>query len=218
MFKGKVILKGRDIAQIGLFTALIAVGAFVRVPIPLVPFTLQVFFVILAGLLLGSKKATLSCAVYMLLGLIGLPIFTNGGGFSYFLQPTFGYILGFCVGAFVCGKIADTTKPSIKRYALASIASTLIIYAIGVVYFVLIYKFYLGNAITLKLVLWTLFGSTIIGDTVCCVIAVIIAERIRKYVFKPETTELDSKTLSDKKFSDTKKETAKKVSDNGLVK
>lgn len=63
-----------------LFTALIAVGAFIKIPIPVVPFTLQFLFTTLAGLLLGSKMGAVSVIAYMVLGLVGLPIFSEGGG------------------------------------------------------------------------------------------------------------------------------------------
>ena len=65
--------------------------SFIRIPVPLVPFTLQITFTTLAGLLLGSKKGAISVAVYVLMGLIGIPVFTQGGGFSYVLKPSFGF-------------------------------------------------------------------------------------------------------------------------------
>ena len=76
-----------------LFTALTAVGAFIKIPIPVVPFTLQFLFTILAGLLLGARLGAVSMGAYAFLGLAGLPIFAEGGGFWYVLKPSFGYIL-----------------------------------------------------------------------------------------------------------------------------
>ena len=69
-----------------MFAALIAVGAFIRIPIPYVPFTLQLFFTTLAGLLLGPKLGAASSLVYMITGLIGIPIFTEGGGPGYIFR------------------------------------------------------------------------------------------------------------------------------------
>lgn len=85
----------RDLILCALFTALSAIGAFIRIPVPLVPFTLQITFTTLAGLLLGSKKGAISIAVYVLMGLIGIPVFTQGGGFSYVLKPSFGFFGSF---------------------------------------------------------------------------------------------------------------------------
>ena len=72
--------KTKSIIYCGLFTALIAVGAFIKIPVPVVPFTLQYLFTMLAGLLLGARLGSLSVFAYMVLGLAGLPIFTEGGG------------------------------------------------------------------------------------------------------------------------------------------
>ena len=71
-------MKTKGVIYCGLFTALIAVGAFIKIPIPVVPFTLQYLFTMLAGLLLGSRLGTVSVLSYMLLGLAGLPIFFGG--------------------------------------------------------------------------------------------------------------------------------------------
>ena len=91
--------KTRELVFCGLFTALIAVGAFIRVPVPVCPFTLQLLFTTLAGLLLGARLGLVAVTVYLVLGLMGVPIFTEGGGPGYVLQPTFGYLIGFALGA-----------------------------------------------------------------------------------------------------------------------
>ena len=90
-----------SLALCALFAAMIAVGALIRIPIPLVPFTLQFLFTTLAGLLLGAKQGTVAVAIYIVIGLAGLPVFSQGGGLGYVLQPTFGYIIGFCLGTYV---------------------------------------------------------------------------------------------------------------------
>ena len=77
-----------------LFAALTAVGAFIRIPFGVISFTLQTFFVVLSGALLGKKYGTMAQALYVILGLIGIPIFTKGGGPQYVLEPSFGYLLG----------------------------------------------------------------------------------------------------------------------------
>ena len=99
----KPMTKTSSLVYCALFTALIAVGAFIKIPIPVVPFTLQYLFTMLAGILLGSRLGSLSVLAYMILGLIGLPIFSEGGGIGYVFKPSFGYIIGFCVETFVTG-------------------------------------------------------------------------------------------------------------------
>ena len=69
----------------GIFAALIAVGAFIKIPIPICPFTLQFLFTNLAGLLLGKKVGSRAVGIYIILGLIGLPIFSEGGGIGYLM-------------------------------------------------------------------------------------------------------------------------------------
>ena len=86
--------KTKTLIYCSLFTALIAAGAFIKIPVPVVPFTLQYLFTMLAGLLLGSKRGTISVVAYMLLGLAGLPIFSEGGGLWYVFKPSFGYKIG----------------------------------------------------------------------------------------------------------------------------
>ena len=97
--------KTKQLVFCSLFTALIVVGAFIKIPVPVVPFTLQYLFTMLAGLILGPRLGTISVTAYMLLGLAGLPIFTEGGGLWYVLKPSFGYIIGFCIGTYVTGNM-----------------------------------------------------------------------------------------------------------------
>ena len=85
--------KTKTLIYCSLFTALIAAGAFIKIPVPVVPFTLQYLFTMLAGLLLGSKRGTISVVAYMLLGLAGLPIFSEGAVPLYDFKPSFGYII-----------------------------------------------------------------------------------------------------------------------------
>ncbi|MBQ9624964.1 MAG: biotin transporter BioY, partial [Clostridia bacterium] len=89
----------KKIALAAVFVVLTAVGAFIKIPIPYVSITLQILFVIIAGVCLGSKWGAFSQLAYVAAGLLGLPVFTTGGGFGSVLSPTFGYILGFILGA-----------------------------------------------------------------------------------------------------------------------
>ena len=79
----KKITDIRSINLMALFAALTAIGAFIRIPLPYVPITLQTIFVLLAGVLLGKKRAALSQVIYLVIGLAGVPVFTEGGGRLY---------------------------------------------------------------------------------------------------------------------------------------
>ncbi|WBW50482.1 biotin transporter BioY [Peptoniphilus equinus] len=122
------------LTRIALFTALIAVGAFISVPIGAVPITFQNFFVIMAGLLLAPADAFLSVLIYMLLGLIGLPIFAGfRGGLQSVFSPSFGFIPGFAVGAYVIAKLTQGETRPIRLF-LATVVGELIFYAVGLPY------------------------------------------------------------------------------------
>jgi biotin transport system substrate-specific component len=162
-----------------LFAALIAVGAFIKIPVPLVPFTLQTMFATLAGLLLGPRLGATSAAVYMLIGLSGIPVFTQGGGIGYVFQPSFGYILGFVAGAFVTGRVVERFKnPGVWHLFAASLAGLLVIYACGVLYYFLLATFYLGKTVSVYTLFVSLFLIFVPGDAVTCFLGALLARRL----------------------------------------
>ncbi|EHM13291.1 MULTISPECIES: biotin transporter BioY [Jonquetella] len=124
-------LKARSMVLIALFAALCAVGGRIVVPLGPVPFTLQFFFVGLAGLMLGARDGALAIVVYALVGLAGAPVFSFGGGPGSFAHPTFGFILGFIACAFTIGLLAGGSR-SFVRCLLASFAGLAVLYICGV--------------------------------------------------------------------------------------
>lgn len=169
----------RDIVLCSMFAALVAVGAFIKVPIPFVPFTLQLTFTTLAGYILGGKNGMISVLIYIALGLIGLPVFTEGGGPGYIFKPTFGYIIGFAIGALVTGLIArKTDKPSYLRLLAAGFAGLLIVYAMGIAYYYLISRFYLGLDVSARSVLVYCFLLVVPGDIVLTFLSALLAKRL----------------------------------------
>jgi len=98
-----------------VFVILTGLGAFVRIPLPFtpVPITLQTFFVLLSGALLGARLGSLAQLSYLSLGILGLPIFTSAGsGLLYATGPTGGYLFGFLLAAFFAGKVLADNKRS----------------------------------------------------------------------------------------------------------
>ncbi len=122
---------------IGSFIAFTALGAFVRIPLPFtpVPITLQTFFVLLAGALLGKRLGTLSQLGYVFLGSLGLPIFAGAtGGLIPLFGPTGGYLLGFILAAYIIGKVLSIReKASFGWVVLAMAIGSLIIYLLGAI-------------------------------------------------------------------------------------
>lgn len=177
----KIERNARNLTYAALFAALTAVGAWLKVPLPVVPFTMQLFFAIFAGILLGSKLGLVSQLVYILIGLIGIPVFTKGGGIGYVFQPTFGYLIGFALGAFVAGLIVEKLKKNTFRtYILAALSATFVIYLCGVPYLYVINSLYLTKAFTFKMAVYYGFSLSIAGDIVSCIILCTIAPTIIK--------------------------------------
>lgn len=182
-------ITAKDLILCALFTALIIVGAFIRIPIPVLPITLQLSFTILAGLLLGARLGALSVLAYIILGLVGLPIFASGGGLAYIFRPSFGYIIGFLVSSFIAGAIANKVpEPSFKRLLGASFTGLAIIYVIGMIYFYLISNYVINSPIDLRSLIIYCFAVTVPGDIILCVLGCVLARRlipvIRKFSVK----------------------------------
>ena len=139
--------KTRMMILAALFAALTAVGAFIRFPLGTMSVTLQFMFTAMAGVLLGAKWGAVSQAVYVVLGLVGLPVFTMGGGIGYVMQPSFGFLLGLIPTAWVIGRLTEKENGR-WRIALACLAGLAVLYAIGVPYMALIANAYLGKGLT----------------------------------------------------------------------
>ena len=108
-------MKLREMVLCALFIALVAVGAFIRIPVGTDVYTLQFLFTLLAGLLLGARLGAVAVGVYVLMGLVGIPVFASGGGPSYILQPTFGYLVGFICQAYLTGALVRGGEPTFGR-------------------------------------------------------------------------------------------------------
>jgi len=165
-------MKIKSLAMIALMAALTAAGAFIRIPMPLVPFTLQTLFCVLSGILLGPKRGAAAQLLYALIGLAGVPIFTQGGGIMYVLQPSFGYLLGFIAGAYAAGRVYTRLHRSgYMNMLLACLAGLAPVYLVGIPYLYMICKFYLGivdGPATLPGAIISGFLLFIPGDIFCC--------------------------------------------------
>lgn len=157
-----------------LFAALTAIGAWITIPLGIVPITLQTLFVILAGAVLGAYFGALSMIVYVLLGLIGLPVYAGGqSGFGALAGPVGGYLTGFVLCALVVGFLVDMKKsPGFLWYCITMAVGTLIIYLCGVTQLIIVTHMTLENALIVGVL------PFIPGDTVKIVIASLIARRI----------------------------------------
>lgn len=179
MYAEKKLLNIRNMILCALFAALITIGAFIKIPVPVCPFTLQMLFTMLAGLLLGAKLGFAAVAVYIILGLIGVPVFTQGGGPSYILQPTFGYLIGFAAGSYIIGLMTEKyIRPSLRRLLAANFINLFIVYLFGMVYVYFINNYYLDTAIGIWAVFWYCFVLAVPGDIALCIIVAVLGRKL----------------------------------------
>jgi biotin transport system substrate-specific component len=133
-----------------MFGAATAAGAFIIIPVPPVPITLQTLFLALAAGLLGGYLAALSQLIYLFLGIVGLPVFAGGkAGAGVLFGPTGGYLVGFVIGAYVIGKLMASRKEAGFAWRAASIGiGFLVIYFFGVIHLSLVGKLSLAKAVS----------------------------------------------------------------------
>ncbi len=171
--------KTTSLVLCGLFCALLTAGAFIRIPAFGVPVTLQTTFVMLSGFILGARQSAFACTVYMAMGLMGLPVFAEGGGLGYVLHPTFGYIIGFIFGSALIGFIAEKAqRPSYLRLSAAALCGIAVIYTVGTVYFYIVTRMNTGTAVPLSTLLYTCVAVSLPKDIILGGGAVVIASRL----------------------------------------
>lgn len=178
-------MKTIEITLVSMFVVLIAIGANITSIIPFavvggVPITLQTFFAVLSGLILGSRLGVITTSVYAFMGLVGLPVFARfSGGFGSLLSPTFGFILSFILAAYVGGKIVEKKK-TVPWYVIASFVATAINYLFGTNWMYFAYKFWADAPDGFSYGLaWLWMLPPLPKDIILAVVAGIFAHRMR---------------------------------------
>ncbi|MHC1609263.1 MAG: biotin transporter BioY [Candidatus Methanofastidiosia archaeon] len=178
-------MKSQEIAFVALFATLTAIGAFIHIPLPLVPITLQTFFVLLSGLVLGKRLGALSQLCYVGMGAVGLPVFAGGtSGLGIIAGPTGGYIVGFVFAAYIAGAIMEGGKTIISKFTnkhnvvlidiAALMAGIVTIYAIGILQLMNFTGMGLYAALKVGVI------PFIAGDVIKAGLAFSVARKIRK--------------------------------------
>lgn len=167
-----------------LFAALTAVGTFLRIPTPVSSFTLQILFTFLAGILLGPKWGAASQAVYVLLGLVGLPVFTSGGGPGALLRPTGGFLFGMILAAWVAGTVVERRGAGFWNICLACGLGLAALYLVGLPYMHGILTGYLEQEWTIGQTLWSGMLLFLPWDLVKIVLTALLCVRIYPAVHK----------------------------------
>ncbi|MEG0371621.1 MAG: biotin transporter BioY [Clostridium sp.] len=174
----KTKIKTHTMVICTLFSALIAIGAFIKIPIPVVPFTLQFLFTTLAGMILGGKKGALSVGIYIFIGLVGIPVFASGGGIGYFIKPTFGYIIGFLIGTYYTGKMVERLELTYKNLLIAGFVGLAIVYIIGMTYYFIVANFFISSPIGIWSLILYCFILAVPGDIFIIFICAYIGKRV----------------------------------------
>lgn len=175
-------IKTIDIAYIGIFVALIAVCSWISIPLT-VPVTLQTMAVCITAGLLDTKKSVLTVVVYILLGLIGVPVyagFTSGVG--VLMGITGGYLVGFIFTALIVGIMVKILGKKIWVYALSMFLGIAACYAFGTAWFVLYNNSQNADAVTIGAALSMCVVPFIIPDIVKIAVATLLCKRLDKYV------------------------------------
>lgn len=171
-----------DIVYIGLFAAIMAVCSWISIPLT-VPITLQTFGVCCAVGLLGLKRGTLSVIVYIVLGLIGVPVFSGfTSGIGILAGTTGGYIIGFLFTALIVGLMIKLLGDKFWVYIVSMLLGIAVCYAFGTAWYILVYNNGNADAVSLSTVLGWCVTPFIIPDIVKIVLASVICTRVKKYV------------------------------------
>ncbi|EDU36505.1 MULTISPECIES: biotin transporter BioY [Clostridium] len=172
--------KTLTMSRCALFTALVAISAYIQIPVPFMDyFTLQFFFVLLAGMILGEKQGAISVGLYVLMGLLGVPVFAAGGGIGYIFKPSFGYLLGFIMTAYAVGyTVKKINARTFRAYLLSAFMGFIITYAIGLTYKFLILNLYLKTPTSFMIIFLSCFPLDMPGDIFLCVISALFANKI----------------------------------------
>lgn len=180
--------KTTEITLVGLFVAIAVIGVYVGRIMPeisilgaSVPISFMPFISVLTGALIGKRLGAIVMLVYMILGLVGLPIFQDGtGGVGHLLNATFGFIPGFIAGAYVSGWMVEKKK-SLPRFIIGSMISVFPIYIIGILYMWAILALHLGQEVSLWALTVTM-GPFLIKDLALSVLGAFLASEVSRRV------------------------------------
>lgn len=175
-------LKTVDLALCALFAAILAVCAWITIPFGPVPFTLQTFGVFAVLGILGSKRGTISILVYLLLGAVGLPVFSGfHGGVGALFGVTGGYLIGFLFTGAAVWLSEKWFGDGFWSFTISAIIGLLLCYAFGTAWFMVVYNNG-GNSITLGAALGMCVIPFLLPDAIKLAVALLLRGRLKKLV------------------------------------
>jgi len=196
-----------SLTLVPVFTVLMCVSARISIPVSIIPVTFQITIAIMSGLLLGAKLGFLSQVLYLVMGLIGLPVFTRGGGLGYIFLGSFGYLIGFVFCALLGGFLADILDRRTDgmhvpyfRILTISLISLLVCYVIGFFYsyfLTIFYTGYAGNKTTFLATLAFNMLPYIVKDILLCFLAAELTRRLWRFRYRGSRLERNPSATAD---------------------
>lgn len=184
--KTKSTMSTLSLVYCGMFASLMMIGANITAFAPFlvvgsVPITLQTFFAVLSGLILGSRLGAIAMTVYMFIGLAGAPVFAKfSGGFGSIISPNFGFIVSFIFAAYIAGKIVERNN-KLHSYIIAALVAMVVNYVFGTNWMYVAYKLWAAapDIFTYK-VAWIWMMPPLPKDILLSVLAGIFGHRMYK--------------------------------------
>lgn len=174
-------MKTRDITHVSLSTALIVICSWLSIPTA-IPFTLQSCAICLISLLFGRRKSVAATLVYILIGMVGVPVFAGfRGGIGILLGNTGGYIIGFIFTAIIIGTASDLHHGDLLPMIAAMAAGMLVCYICATAWFIFIFTESHGTVQVLSVLSWCVFPY-IIPDICKCALAYVLYRRIEPHL------------------------------------
>lgn len=167
----------RNIAFIALFSAILCVLAPISIPMVPVPITLATLAVYIIGALLDYKRAPICVIIYILIGMMGLPVFSNyTGGIAKLIGPTGGFIFGYVIGVFIQALLTTWKKETVWMYPVAMVIATIFIYGFGLIWFLIS----MGSDYTFQKALMACVVPFLPGDAIKITVATLVSFKLRK--------------------------------------
>lgn len=176
----KKTLDTKDLAYMALFAAIITICSWISIPMT-IPFTMQTFAIFVTVGILGTKRATLTVLIYILLGVIGLPVFQGfSGGPGALFGNTGGYIIGFIFTALIAGGVLHQFGKKTWVMVIAMVLGLLACYLFGTAWFINVYGRSTGAIGIATAISWCV-TPYIVPDLVKIALAIVLTRRVSKY-------------------------------------
>lgn len=182
-------MKTKSMILCAIFAAIISIFAVMTIPIGIVPITMGFFGIMLTGVVLGHKKGVIAVVIYLLLGIIGLPVFSNfKAGIQVIAGPTGGYLWSYIIMVWIIGiltrKLPQNQWLSLLKIFTACIVGIIVSYATGTVQFMFVQKTDLAKALTLCVIPFIPFD--IVKAIIATYAGSLIAKTLKRAKLLPE--------------------------------